>query len=86
MSSFGHDIRRLDADDREYLARMIAAHGPRHYSCATRNCDEPAEFETTYRYITGRRGRVSWARRRACSTHGLAFASKHGLDVSELTT
>lgn len=46
-----------------------------------RGCPEPAELVATYHYITGRRGRTSWAERWACTGHAERFAEKHGLEL-----
>lgn len=56
--------------------------------CSMGRCEVPALYRCSYRYITGRGGRVAVARKYACSEHARRFAEKHGLriDCSEEST
>jgi hypothetical protein len=57
--------------------------GPRRYAdgrpfeCSTPRCKEPAVAVGTYSYVTGRAGRVSYARRDLCDTHAQRFREKY---------
>lgn len=79
--SWGHTIRLLDQDERDHLDQMIEKYGPRYYTCATRNCEEPTIFKVGYLYVTGRAGRVSSSEKNACQLHGERFAKKHELEL-----
>lgn len=58
--------------------------GRRRRKCATARCEEVAEFDTRYHYVTGRGGKTGNARRSACRHHAERFAEKHGLEMPEL--
>lgn len=49
-------------------------------ACSVR-CQNPVIYVTSYRYVTGRAGRVSAAERAVCAEHGARFAQKHGLEL-----
>jgi hypothetical protein len=53
--------------------------GEPRYGCAVRGCRGVPRFWGIYRYVTGRRGRVSLARRRLCEEHARRFAERHGV-------
>lgn len=72
-NSWGHAIRRLTDGERDQQYRL-------GYRCSGK-CTEKATFATSYRYVTGRAGRVSWAERYACDTHAQRFAAKHDLEL-----
>jgi hypothetical protein len=57
---------------------MREKYGDRYYSCRTPRCTEPSAFETTYQYVTGRAGRVSYARKHLCHAHAEKFRAKYG--------
>jgi hypothetical protein len=50
-----------------------------HRQTCSRRCPEPPRYLYRYDYITGRRGRVSWAERNVCEAHARKIAAKHGL-------
>jgi hypothetical protein len=72
-NSWGHAIRRLTEPEAEQRAR--------HGQTCTGRCVAPATYATTYSYVTGQAGRVSWAERYACDEHAARFAAKHGLSL-----
>lgn len=71
--SWGHAIRPLTEQEQASNARTGRA------TCATGRCTEQATHLTTYRYVTGRSGRVSSAARGVCPTHAEKFAAQHNL-------
>jgi len=87
VSSWGHTLRRLtDAETAQLRARDAwwetsglepPAARYRDTACRIRGCVEPATHEGSYRYVTGRAGRVSWARRLLCDRHADRFRAKH---------
>jgi hypothetical protein len=81
MASWGHEIYQLPENE----AIDFDARG---YRCGTggRICGGIAAFFTTYRYITGRAGRVSDARKLACANHARRFAIKHDIDWETVQT
>lgn len=50
----------------------------RERHCSVR-CPNEIAFVTSYRYVTGRAGRISFQERRVCHEHGARFAAKYGL-------
>jgi hypothetical protein len=48
--------------------------------------NEPATYVSSYNYVTGRAGRVSWASKRICAQHAEQFAAKHGIDLASVAT
>jgi len=52
-------------------------------TCSAPKCRNPIEFRAEYRYITGRRGRISYTRRWYCRTHASRFCQKHKLTLPE---
>jgi hypothetical protein len=73
-SSWGHTIRALTADEVERSKRLGYA------KCAAGKCREQRRYVTTYKYVTGRAGRVSSAQRELCGDHAAKFCRKHGLE------
>lgn len=49
--------------------------------CATNRCVEPVTHQTSYRYVTGRAGRVWVSQRRVCADHAAAFARRHQVEI-----
>lgn len=79
-SSWGHAIAPLTPDDQ----RTVGAW--HHGECAIGKCAEPARWLGTYRYVTGRAGRVSWARRFMCDGHAEKFRKKYQPTEGEVGT
>lgn len=83
MSSWGHTIRTLreeelwghsfDADSGRFVLDRT-----RPRTCSAPKCIRPIGFEGTYQYVTGRAGRISYARKPLCATHAERFRAKHG--------
>lgn len=71
-SSWGHAVEALSDEQREFYA----GHG---WTCAAGKCGSEATHYTIHHYITGRAGRASYAKRRACPVYAARFAAKHGL-------
>jgi hypothetical protein len=84
--SWGHAIRPLSERESATVERY---HGTpqrgrtdSYRTCtASRRCDHKAAFVTSYRYVTGRRGRVSCAEKMVCAEHARAFRDKHGISA-----
>ncbi|MBO0683144.1 MAG: hypothetical protein J2P45_08320 [Candidatus Dormibacteraeota bacterium] len=72
--SWGHRVRILPQKERERLVRL---------QCASGRCTNEATHATSYNYVTGRSGRVSWAERKVCLEHAQRFADKHGVEITE---
>lgn len=92
-SGFDHALRALSDEERaveaarnarmrEDAIRLGSAWLARIGLCCTRGCRGPATHEGTYRYVTGRAGRVSVARRLLCDTHAASFRAKYLEDGS----
>lgn len=47
-------------------------------------CDQEPRYVASYRYVTGRKGRVTSRVQSLCEEHGRRFAEKHGLELPEL--
>jgi len=75
--SWGHTIRPLTTEEIEREAQMREKYGERYYSCRTPRCVERSAFQTTYQYVTGRAGRVSYARKNLCSAHAEKLRAKY---------
>jgi len=87
-SAFGHALETITAGSHWFPKRV--PHWNRvafpdtliwSPSCSTSGCDQRPEFVSSYRYVTGRAGRVSSQRRFMCTAHAQAFAQKHGLEL-----
>lgn len=76
MASWDHAVRRLtDA--------VIDRYDRFGQKCATGKCKGLPTHRTSWRYVTGRQGRVSRAGRDVCTSHGEKFALKHGLVIGD---
>lgn len=62
-----------DADRQGYYADL---------ACSFPKCREITTHWTSYRYVTGRQGRVSHATKRVCEVHARRFAEKHDITIS----
>jgi hypothetical protein len=77
-----HEAKQnADPERRAWLERYYKGTKIYWTECSSPRCSERPIFEATYHYVTGRRGRVSYARKQYCRTHGERFAKKHGLEV-----
>lgn len=47
------------------------------HGCVAPQCRALIEFRCSYRYVTGRGGRISTARRAYCREHATRFAKRH---------
>lgn len=73
-SSWGHAVARLDPE-------TIDEHDRWGRRCSARRCIEPVTHVISYRYVTGRAGRVSWAERRVCDDHAARFAKRYQVEI-----
>jgi hypothetical protein len=84
-SAFGYALTRLGADAYDTPERVPDWHDASREvwrpCCTDRKCDGRPEFIASYRYVTGKAGRVSSQRRYVCQAHAEAFAKKHGLEL-----
>lgn len=94
-NSWGHTLEQLSVRHLFDLARSDArteARGSEHayfYGTCTLGRvthNEPATYASSYNYVTGRAGRVSWARKLICTDHAVQFAAKHGIDINAAPT
>jgi hypothetical protein len=87
MSAWGHALRRLPMADVARASEMVDygyGRGPeRRQACSAggRPCAAPVAFAFSYRYITGRAGRVSWAEKWICQQHAERTAKRWGLEL-----
>ncbi len=49
--------------------------------CSAPKCNDPMKFGVSYRYVTGRAGRIGRAEKGYCQAHGKKFAEKNGIDL-----
>lgn len=78
--SWGHTLRPLTKAEIAAAAQGDAAFPDsrwRDSQCRSPRCTDEARWEGTYRYVTGRSGRVSWARKRLCDGHADRFRAKY---------
>ena len=84
--SFDHKIVALSAELMEVNAEC-RARNPQYrgmgYCSANRKCQGTPTHRCTYRYVTGRAGRVTTNKRELCQEHTEAFAKKHGVALPE---
>ena len=92
-NSWGHTLEQLSVQHLFDLARSDARTAARGGSYFYGTCtigkvthNEPATYATSYNYVTGRGGRVSWARKLVCADHAAKFAAKNGLDINAAPT
>lgn len=78
--SWGHTVRAMTPEEQAWADKEFA-HERYPRTCSAGKCDGRPTFVTTYRYVTGRGGRTSWAQRNLCEDHAIAFASKHGVSA-----
>jgi hypothetical protein len=75
VSAWGHALRRLTERERgtpgSWASTCSAGGRPR--------CEQPTLFAFTYSYVTGRRGRVSWAQKNLCHAHAERAAKRYQL-------
>lgn len=77
-TSWGHAAGRLEESDPYY--RPL---GTQPLVCSWPKCGQPVTHWTSYRYVTGRAGRVSRATKHVCEVHAQRFADKHGLEITD---
>jgi hypothetical protein len=70
VGSFAHKLAVLSADEAK-------AYGHAGWRCSHPNCQGAATQLSSYRYVTGKRGRVTVAKRAVCDDHAKRFADKH---------
>lgn len=87
--SWGHALEQLSVQRLFELARSDARTEARGGSYFYGHCkigkythDEPATYEHSYSYVTGRAGRVSWATKLICAVHAEKAAAKYGIDLA----
>jgi hypothetical protein len=94
MSSWNHTLRPFTADElahwlereqtvRDRFGEPYRAGAVHWYECSSPRCHGRPAFYSTYDYITGRAGRVSYARKDLCVEHARKFATKNGLTFDE---
>ncbi|MDH7578502.1 MAG: hypothetical protein QHH75_11980 [Bacillota bacterium] len=77
-NSWDHKMRRLTQEEQERFDHNLEVFGT---TCGARGCKGRIEYITSYRYVTGARGRTTRARRLVCRDHAEKFARKHGLEM-----
>lgn len=81
-SSTAHAFRIVELTAVE-LERMSSNRGaesdPARMRCQL--CATPFTHLVSYRYVTGRRGRIGLAVREYCEVHALRFAKKNGVTI-----
>jgi hypothetical protein len=88
--SWGWGVRRLTAEEVARLDRAEASaresgasYGGWYRRCKVApKCQGKGTHEVTYNYVTGRAGRVSWARKLSCDDHAAMTAVKHGIEIT----
>lgn len=94
MSSWNHTLRPFTAEElaywvereersRERFGKPYRKEAVHHYECSSPRCHNRPVFHATYDYVTGRKGRVSWARKDYCVDHARKFAAKNDLPFDE---
>jgi hypothetical protein len=76
--SWSHTIGPVAFDVAASDARRAGV-GMRPNCCSGRGCEATPVATSTYRYVTGRGGRVTTAERHLCAAHAARFAARHGL-------
>jgi hypothetical protein len=81
-TSTDFQLTALSKEDIEYFDRQRASG---YCLCAMSRpwstCLEPVRFEFSYSYISGKKGRRSFARLRICANHARAKATKLNLEM-----
>ena len=72
--SWGHTLQKLPPSS-----------WGRDHPCAAR-CEQLATHLSTYKYRTGRAGRIAWASRGLCDVHADRFRAKHDLPEPDVAT
>ena len=75
--SWGHQIL-------SFTPEAITDYERKGWGCTVSGCEAPPRYQCSYAYVTGRRGRVTRARRDYCVEHAQKFAKKHGLELPAL--
>jgi hypothetical protein len=73
-SSWDHAVTRLDPE-------TVDEHDRWGRRCSTRRCAEPVTHQTSYRYVTGRAGRITLAEHQVCDGHAARFAQRHLIEI-----
>jgi hypothetical protein len=91
--SWGHVLRPFSEEELAYrdhwTIRWVEAHGAlperpdygpegRRLCSATGRCCDPARWWGSYRYVTGKAGRVGTARRPLCDAHAEGWRRRYG--------
>lgn len=73
--TWGHALRRLPEEERASCARL-------GWTCSGK-CSQPATHEASYKYVTGRAGRISTRRLLKCDDHAAKFAAKYHVTADD---
>jgi hypothetical protein len=76
--SWGHKLVKLTDEEQRNHTRLGGK--------CTGKCQEPATHSATYKFVTGRSGRVGERTIYKCTPHAEAFAAKHGLTVGPVAS
>lgn len=74
MAAWGFEVSLLAEDE-------VRRRAQRDGHCSTGKCRDRATHLTSYRYVTGRAGRVGSAERAVCTAHAERFAAKHEVEI-----
>lgn len=96
MSSWGHEIRALTAEETDVGRPWTCTNGKRCPGRVERKMvyewnntehwywdGAPALYTASYRYVTGRAGRTTYRDLRYCQPCAEKFVAKHGLALPE---
>jgi hypothetical protein len=75
-------LARRDADTAARFGDDFRLHGECSIGRVTHR--EPATYEHSYSYVTGRSGRVSWAAKLICGQHAEKTARQYGIDLASV--
>lgn len=71
-NSWGHSLRLLKRGEEKYWFGE---------KCTAPKCQNKSEFVASYKYITGKAGRVSQAEKPLCREHAHKYAVKYHLTL-----
>jgi len=85
--SWGHHMVGVitSPDDQKFIKETLQMkydHGP--IKCSASKCNNQSTHICEWNYITGRKGRISSARRHYCFDHAKAFAVRNNIDFDNV--
>lgn len=80
--SWGHQIRKATAEETASWDRQRGGREGGYPRCSHPRCRAVPTHVSTYRYVSGKAGRVTGTERLLCDDHAVRFVARHRVTVT----